>query len=222
MDHKIKQIINYGYKNQNIFLQVERNGIEFEPGMCCDIFGRSYSFAGDANNKDNLEFLIKVIDSGQAGEQFRNLKVGNSIEIGEVFGFFNPGKDCKDKEYSYVATGTGIAPFRSALLTYDHSPEYFFFGGKTLEDWFDIVEIISTKHPDTKILSARSAVEDSVFEIMPRYVTEHVRNNLPTYNENYKFYLCGLDRMISDVSNVLIYNDYTYDQIQTEQFYSKL
>lgn len=223
MKHKIKNITPYGYKQNNLFIQVERNGLEFEPGMCCEIFDRVYSFAGSKYNEDTLEFLVKIMPNGHAGEQFSKLRPLDEIEIGEVFGFFSPGKDCKHKEYMYIATGTGIAPFRSALLTYkNHSPQYFLFGGKYISDWFDLAIIINDQHPNTYMFGAQSVVDDPSLEI-PKHITHHAKTIIPSIkNKQYNFYLCGLDRMISDISNIIIDNNFTYDQIQTEQFYSKI
>jgi NAD(P)H-flavin reductase len=219
MRHKIKEIVHYGYENRNLYLKVERGGIEFTPGMCCEIFNRTYSFASSVNDKENLEFLIKIMPGGEASGNFCKLRKNDYIDIGECFGFFNPGNS---NNYSYIATGTGIAPFRSALLSYSHSPQYFMFGGRSDEDCFDIPSILKNLHQDTFFYKASSQVKQ---EGIPAHITDYINHlNPPDINparHDYIFYMCGLDRMINDVSNILLEKGYTYDQIQTEQFYSK-
>lgn len=211
--HKIIQITPYGYKNMNLYLKIERNGLEFQPGTCVAMFDRTYSVASGINEQNYLEFLIKLVPNGEASGHFSNLSPNDTIEITDTFSFFTPGKDQTTGNYTYFATGTGIAPFRSALLSYDHVPDRVYWGGKDFDDSWDLLKFAER-------VNIRPASSGNQFNLIPVHITE--------YKDEYKisrdhmYYLCGLDAMIDQVSNILMEQGITYEQIQTEQFFQSL
>jgi len=216
MEHKITLT---GYASPTVYyIACERHDVEYTPGNCMDITNpstgnkRPYSIASSPKNKKNLEFYIRVFDTSPNGisKYLSTLKRGDSVDLSDPFGFFTPGKDCEDGKYIYMATGTGIAPFLSALDTYKHSPYAILYGAKTernlLEGWR------LTMDYNCKIAISQ---EHSKY---PKHVSSYF-NELPTEDKKMKYYLCGLDAMIDEASAFLTSKGVTYDQIQTEQFY---
>lgn len=203
-----------------LYIACDRNGLQFEPGNCVEIINpisqikRSYSIASSPNNCDTLEFYIRVFPSETGVSQYlTTLKRGSVLDLGEVFGYFYPGKECEDKKYVYIATGTGIAPFASAMEFYKHKPLMLLYGARTtetlLEPW---------RWQDMGI-DCRFAISQEK-TIYPKRITEYLKD-LPI-DPSIKYYLCGIDSMIDEVSSYLIERGVSWNQIQTEQFYQKV
>lgn len=209
--HKVIETIRYGLNQSNVYLKIERNNIDFIPGSCVSMFDRTYSIASSSNQKDFLEFLIKLVPGGDASKQITLLKPNDTIEIQDVFSYFTPGLNQTQNNYTYFATGTGIAPFRSALLTYDHRPHTVFWGGKLISEAWDLLDIA-----DINLKIAHSANQPANH---PSRITD-MKQQI-TISSDHTYYLCGLDAMIDEISNFLIEHGVTYEQIQTEQFFQK-
>lgn len=208
------------WSNDIHFLSVERNGIEFEPGNCIDIINpyskvkKPYSIASSTEYKDLLFFFTRIMPSSSGVSQYiSNLKEDDIVELGEPFGYFNPGKEDTDKKYIYIATGTGFAPFRSALTSYKHRPHAIYYGCRTIHDVLPMSD-------DCKAICkfAYSRQKDPYMSNIKR-VTEYL-SEMPTNKPNeYTYYLCGLEDMISSVSQYLMDAGVPWDLIKTEQFY---
>jgi ferredoxin--NADP+ reductase/benzoate/toluate 1,2-dioxygenase reductase subunit len=103
-------------------LEIERRGIEFEPGQhillgdATSLDKREYSIYSGTEDK-NLEVLIKEIEEGLVSKQLKRIKEGRPVELEGPVGFFSI--DPKDlhakKKFLFVASGTGIAPFHSMI-----------------------------------------------------------------------------------------------------------
>lgn len=209
--HKIIENYRYGLNQSNLYLKIERNGIDFIPGSCVSMFDRTYSIASGSNQHECLEFLIKLVPNGDASKRISQLKPADTIEIQDVFSYFTPGLNQTHHNYTYFATGTGIAPFRSALLSYDHRPHTVFWGGKMISECWDLLDI-----ENINVKLAHSANQPAK---LPARITD-IKDNI-LLSPDHTYYLCGLDAMIDEISNFLIENQISYEQIQTEQFFQK-
>ena len=209
--HKVISTFRFGFNQSTLYLKIERNGLQFEPGSCVSMYNRTYSVASGMNEPNFLEFLIKLVPNGDASKQFALLKPNDDVIITDIFSYFTPGKDQTNGNYTYFATSTGIAPFRSALLTYEHKPHSLFWGGKLLCECYDVI--------DFKNVNLRLAHSLYQPAYLPARITEYTGE--AKISQDHTYYLCGLDAMIDEVSNYLINKGITYKQIQTEQFFQK-
>lgn len=108
-------------------LEIERRGIEFEPGQhillgdASSINKREYSIYSGTED-ENLEVLIKEIEEGLVSKQLKRVKEGQFVELEGPVGFFS--LDLMDleqhKKFLFVASGTGIAPFHSMVKSIPH------------------------------------------------------------------------------------------------------
>lgn len=83
-------------------------------GNPSDVQNRAYSIAS-APEDPELLFVIKIVKGGRAGAWFENVvKEGAEMTMRGPCGVFTLDRETK-KPYLFIATGTGIAPFRSQL-----------------------------------------------------------------------------------------------------------
>src|ERR1035437_8003989 len=80
---------------------------------------RAYSIASSPElmpSKNIFELCVKVIEDGPGANYLNRLKIGESFKGQVPYGDF-VYKTKHDKHVVFIATGTGIAPFRSMLLS---------------------------------------------------------------------------------------------------------
>jgi len=78
------------------------------------ILHRSYSIA-NAPGKKEIEIACSYVEGGVASEFLFNLKPGMQFEASGPYGLFVLKKEEMPKRYIFVATGTGVSPYRSML-----------------------------------------------------------------------------------------------------------
>ncbi|EAR60148.1 ferredoxin--NADP reductase [Neptuniibacter caesariensis] len=86
---------------------------------CGDGFkSRSYSVVNnkraDQNEEFTLSFVITLVEGGAASEYFRSAKPGSEIEASGPFGNLVLPRS-NPKRFILIATGAGVAPYRSML-----------------------------------------------------------------------------------------------------------
>ena len=182
-----------------IFL--ERSGIDFCPGDYVSIFtgdgdtSREYSIASGIHDP-HLGFLIKHIPGGMVTEYLQHRKEGDSIGISLPVGSFRPGLQHGNDDFIFIATGTGIAPFLSYIKSYPHKPpRKLLYGVRKLEE--GVGKEIFQKACPTELAVSR--------ENLPGIYSGHVTGLLKhlNFSSQTHFYLCGLDAMIEEITNLL-------------------
>jgi ferredoxin-NAD(P)+ reductase (naphthalene dioxygenase ferredoxin-specific) len=166
----------------------------FRPGDCVGVYGaegnlsRPYSLAGGTEDAE-LELLIRRIPGGLISDWLFSLPLDSRVEISPPFGWFHPG-EAAFPEQVWLATGSGVAPFLSALRSGGIRPIDARWGVRSALDLQGI------DWPYTRYVSRGEpggAAEGRV--------TYDV-GSLPTGPEVH-YYLCGLDAMIEEMSEAL-------------------
>lgn len=212
------KIISRESLSSSIFeLKAERKDIPFEPGDSVSIFlegqngSRTYSIASGIN-EPYFSFIIRLVPDGEFTPLLWNLKEGDTIFITRPYGYFRPGLDNPDKPFVFAATGTGIAPFLSYLRSYpERPPVKIFYGVRTLEDAV-YAGFIAKRAPLTLALSREK--KDGIFFGRITSLIE-----LTEFSKETNFYLCGLDTMIEDITEILIQKGIPERQIYQEVFF---
>ncbi|MBN8887084.1 MAG: ferredoxin--NADP reductase [Rudaea sp.] len=95
------------------FLQVHFHYADGKPTK------RSYSVAtigaGDASPVQRIEVAVSYVDGGAATALFRDLEHGGTIEASGPYGRFCLMDPDANGRYVFVATGTGVTPYRAML-----------------------------------------------------------------------------------------------------------
>ena len=148
---------------------------------------------------DDLEFTIKSYPSHDGvTDALSRLVIGDELEIAEPWGtirYDGPGV--------FIAGGAGITPFLSILKSLDADPENtdhntLFFANRTEDDMFAVNELAGLSR-----LSVHHVLSE---DDRPEYLNGRIdRDFLALHISDFarKFYVCGPDAMVKDISKAL-------------------
>ena len=150
------------------------------------------------NNDSYLEFTIKSYnDHNGVTNQLAKLKEGDELIIREVWGAIA----YKGEGY-FIAGGAGITPFISILrqLKKDNklNDNKLFFSNRTSKDIIlkDEFDEMLKKNVHYTITREKNTTYDN------RYIDENfIKSEIPDFNK--QFYVCGPDKMVSDITSIL-------------------
>jgi ferredoxin--NADP+ reductase len=119
-----KVIENVRLSPHTFRLRTERPLAPIKAGQCFSVgtrdlgINREYSMYSGADD-DYLDFLIREVDGGVVSPRLAACKPGDFVEIGGPYGeFCLRDDDVCSREFIFIASGTGIAPFHSFVQTY--------------------------------------------------------------------------------------------------------
>lgn len=181
---------------------------------------RAYSLASKPK-EGAFDLCIKVVEGGRASNWFNNLELGATVEfLGPSGKFVFQGSK---KKHLFIATGTGLAPFRPMLMeqVLKRPGEEFIlvFGVRHISDIFyrETFEELAQQHPNFKFYLTLSQPEDESWAGERGRVTE-LLGKLDLDTVNTEVYICGLKAMIHDASEQLKGLGFTDDQILFEKY----
>ena len=180
------------------------------------------SIASPPNQDNEIDILQCVAPHGLGSQWAENLNTGDRVEFTGPLGKFTVNKESGKKKV-FIATGCGIAPFRSMISAYlsdIRSDEVVLYWGMRYKKdlfWLDEWETLSAKYPSFHYFISLSKPEDSWTGLEGR-ITQHIFNQEQNLNES-EFYLCGSREMIADIRKRLINAGVLEVQIFTETFF---
>ncbi len=131
-------VLSYNVRGFRLRL-AQGSTLAFEPGQFIiahvpkdgAIVKRAYSIASPPHEQGVIELCIQNVEGGAASTFFWKLKEGMPVTISGPHGTFTL-KQPMEYEPVFVATGTGVAPFRSMIQHLCHvnfmKPMWLFFG----------------------------------------------------------------------------------------------
>ncbi len=169
---------------------------------------RSYSVASVPGSSPRFELVVTQVDDGAGSTFLHAAEVGTKLEVKGPQGTFSRPLDVGPS--LFVATGTGIAPFRGmvhdALAAGRGEPLWVLFGVRTLADalYREEFEALAKQHPQLRFLITLSRphagwagrtgyVQTQVLELwkaLAAHGTPHA-------------YVCGVKKMLLEVREVL-------------------
>jgi benzoate/toluate 1,2-dioxygenase reductase subunit len=161
---------------------------------------RAYSFSSAPEAKE-MQLCVKYVPGGAGTEFLRSLKPGDQFEASAPYGHF-VYRPLQQPNVCFIATSTGIAPFRSMVLSkefLENRPEHcLVLYGATNES-----EIIYPGFFEQAGIETVNALSRSPAHFSGR-VSDYLKQLPNSWKwHNTDFYLCGNGDMIAEVKEIL-------------------
>lgn len=178
-------------------------------GIHGDYQSREYSIYSGAND-NHLEILVKEVKEGYFSPKLSHLKPGDLVEVHGPFGkFYIDEKLIPDHKFVFIASGTGIAPFRSMVRTHPEIDYTLIHGVRHSHEAYDRHEYAPERH----ILCTTADKEGDYHGRLTGYLSE------TSFAPNTHFYLCGNSNMIFDALEILKEKGFDRDHIHCEVYF---
>ncbi|HMZ99054.1 MAG TPA: FAD-binding oxidoreductase, partial [Nitrospira sp.] len=155
---------------------------------------RPYSIASPPEQRERILLVLNLVQGGPGSNYLFSLREGNRTSFKGPAGAFYL-RDDGTKDLCFVATGTGIAPVRSMILTQlqrqPDRPVTLFWGLRSQRDlyWQDEWAALAAIHPHLTVVTTLSRPEPGWQGASGR-VTALVEERI-TSVRNLAVYLCG-------------------------------
>jgi len=174
-----------------------------------DKIGREYSIYSSPND-ENLEVLVKEVDNGHFTPKLHKLNVGDLVEIHGPYGNFGiDPKEVEKGKFVFIASGTGIAPFRSMVRTYPKMDYTLIHGVRLSDEAYDRHEYSEDRY----ILCSSRDDKGTYNGRLTGYLKCH------EFEPETHFYLCGNSDMIFDALEILREKGFGRNQIHCEVYF---
>ena len=162
---------------------------------------RPYSIASPPADDNRFALCLNRVQDGFMSNYLCDMKEGDEIRCQGPFGNFILRPPMRDT--LFIATGTGIAPFRSMLhwllndpARHENKQLWLIFGNRTEEDIYYHIEFLAlaAAHENFHYLPTLSR-EEPEWKGLRGYVQEHV-SGLAQNRTDMHAYICGLAKMV--------------------------
>jgi len=196
-------------------LSLDRQNIDFEPGQHITLSipgdgkSRLYSIAS-GNNDEHLELLIREIPTGDLSIRFKQLTINSPLQITKPVGYFCLPDDYQNKKIICIATGSGIAPFRS------FSKSHLDLNLTIIHGISDLSDSLDQDLPTTVnyIICTSKTKEGDYFGRVTNYIKEQIID-LDAY-----YFLCGNGEMIHEIYTHLKKQNVSRKNIFYEEYFN--
>ena len=208
------EIIEHRWLSQRAFeIKLRRpKTFKFKPGQWVSLkyknLERDYSMAS-APDDAHLALCIRYVEDGQLSQILGDNEIGSRLSFCGPHGYFTFKPS--PRPAVLVATGTGIAPFRSMVRS-GVTPGFILHGVESSTDLYYANELQTGSGSYIPCLS-QSSKSQTYFK---GRVTDYLQRHLPS--GHYDFYLCGGREMIRDVT-LLVDELFEDSLVYTEAFY---
>ncbi len=167
---------------------------------------RAYSLAGFCGPAFRL--CIKLVPGGPGSNFLAGLQCKEQFQALMPYGDF-----CWEESahrHVFVATGTGIAPFRAML---EEAPRQatVYFGVRSADE---LIYLDACRQRGATLLTALSQEQERV-RVTTIFQQHHI-----DFDRSTQFYLCGNGAMIQDMRALLEQKGVTKDRVAYEKYYS--
>jgi ferredoxin-NADP reductase len=210
-----------------VFEACEVEQLDFTPGQFVSLTGqvrdkkitRPYSVASVPDGSNRFALCLNLLKEGIFSPHLFDLKPGDTLEMRKPMGMFvvrNPPPDCV-----LIATGTGIAPFRSILHAHlqEGSQNFTLLFGVRYEqslmyrhEW----EEMARRHPHFRFMPVLSR-PDATWTGRTGHVQAHLDEALGGRIDQDVF-MCGMKAMVDDVRSILKEKGFEKKQILFEKY----
>jgi ferredoxin-NADP reductase len=171
---------------------------------------RSYSIASPPDGSARFQLAITHVQGGPGSSYLHSLPIGTELRAIGPQGFFTRGKGAGSPAL-FVATGTGVTPFRSMIgadiAARSTTPIWLLFGVRHEHDrlYQDELEALTHEHSHLRVEYTLSQPGPD-WTGRRGYVQTHVRELWTELAQGIgapHAYVCGLQRMVGSVRELL-------------------
>lgn len=183
------------------FIQVHFNYDDGKPTKRSYSVGTPVDGSGEVHR---LELAVSFVEGGAATKLLGNLEHGGNIEASGPYGRFCLFDEDANQRYLFIATGTGVAPFRAMLpkvekLIATGRRFALVYGARNEQEllYSEEFEAFANQHPGFTFLACLSRAARATPHACDRH--GHVQDALPELQpqpEQDIAYLCGNPNMI--------------------------
>lgn len=195
---------------------------------------KHYSISSSSSQKDSFELLAKIVSGGLASEYFKKLEVGSEAMFQGPAGMFVLKESPRDK--IFLATGAGIAPIRSMLLTVfnpqsairNSSKFLLFWGLKEYKDVYYLEEFKELAKNNSNFLFVVCLSREQSLESLSQEDKDHFIQGRVTAGfekiidgikaPSFDYYLCGDAAIVEDLRKYVLAKRAPIEQIVFEKF----
>ena len=189
----------------------DRSEFPFTPGQFVSIkeqvadkeITRAYSIASPPDG-NRFALCLNRVPEGIVSPRLFALSPGEHVEVQEPLGYFTLRHP--ERPAVFVATGTGIAPFRSILLAAlpQSAPITLLFGARYAHGvlYREELETLAQQHAHFRFIPTITRPDDSWRGAVGR-VQSHLDEALANHAATPDVYICGLKEMVDDVRALL-------------------
>jgi len=200
ISQRLSEVVSIRYLTDSAYvLRFCRNEFDFQAGqyLVLGIPGikqkREYSIYSSVTSPF-LEVLIKEVENGFLSKKFRTLKEGDFVQIEGPFGYFVlDERKIPERKFLFIASGTGISPFHSMIMSNPHLNYTLLHGVKFGNEGYD-----REVYKNGCYIQCTS--RDTAGDFHGR-VTKYLLHN--PVSDNTWVYLCGNSAMIDDAYSLL-------------------
>lgn len=204
-----------------VFERADGAPFEFDPGQWVNLvfplpegeIKRAYSIASaPVAGSPRFSLAVTQVEGGPGSQYLHRMSEGETLRAIGPQGLFTRGKDAALPSL-FIATGTGVTPFRSmiqaALTAGDTAPLWLLFGARHEADilYRDELSRWAAEHPHLRYeitLSRPTSGWTGRHGHVQAHASELVRDlRALGGGADPHAYICGLDRMVSSVKDLL-------------------
>lgn len=195
-------------------LEVSREEFRFTTGehillgIAGDIERREYSIYSSEQAKV-LQVLVKRVENGAVSRRLSKAPIGQSVSIEGPFGYFTIPQERHKGRHICIATGSGIAPYHSYVLTYPALDYQIIHGTRYSDECYDVDCYSTERYIHCVSREASSGGQSRVSD----YLRAHPLDTTAYY------YLCGNCDMIYEVFDILKTGGVEVEQISAEVYF---
>jgi len=184
---------------------------------------RSYSISSSPDVSHGFSITVDITPDGLGVKFLQGLEFGSEVQILGPMGAFVIKQEPKEAELVFIATGSGIAPFRSMIIDLlrnqgDQRQITLYWGLRHEEDmiWADEFQDYAQTFANFTFHPVMSQARQE-WPLCRGHVTDCLAvHTIPT---NAGFYLCGNTAMVQDVKKTLSDKGVAETNIHHEKFY---
>lgn len=224
IEKKSRQPVNSALKEYTLSNNLEissgvhfisfRRDFGFLPGQVLKIAAdkeyppRIYSICS-GNKQDEVSILFNVKEDGYLTPKMAAMIPGDKIFVSQPYGSFigKAGSAC------FIATGTGIAPFYSMIVSGQAKGKTLIHGVRFLNQFYfedELEEMLGENY-------IRCCSSESSCNVYPGRVTDYL--NQLEHLADVKYYICGQALMVVEVRDLLIKKGIAFENIMAEIYF---